>query len=80
MEGIQGISCRHGDKMMRMQGLLLTDSTEKMDSMNLLRYMSPIAALLLVPITMLAERDVLTFVRHKASTDPCKPISELCAD
>lgn len=55
-----------------MQGLLLTDSAEKMDSINLLGYMAPVAALLLVPVTAATEREVLGIVHQKASSDICK--------
>lgn len=54
-----------------MQGVLLTDETEKLDSMNLLRCMSPMAALLLVPIVALAEPNVLLAVQQKAALHPC---------
>ena len=40
-----------------------------MDSVNLLRHMAPIAAVLLVPVTVLAEREVLKVVRQKAVGD-----------
>ncbi|GLJ44974.1 hypothetical protein SUGI_0946700 [Cryptomeria japonica] len=37
------------------QGLLLTSEAEKLHSMNLLMYMAPIAALLLLPVTLFVE-------------------------
>ena len=52
-----------------MQGLLLADSSEKMDSMNLLLYMAPIAALLLVPAIMISEPTVLSVAREQAYAD-----------
>jgi len=52
-----------------LQGLLLTDTSEKMNSMNLLLYMAPIATLLLVPAVVLAEPGVLEVVREKAAKD-----------
>ena len=55
-----------------MQGVLLTDSSERMDSMNLLRLMAPIAALILLPVTAIAERDVLTVVCKTAAVDQRK--------
>ena len=41
-----------------MQGILLTDPSEKLDSMNLLRYMAPIAMTVLVPATLFLEAGV----------------------
>ncbi len=41
------------------QGILLTDSSEKMDSMNLLRYMAPLASLALLPAVALLEPSVI---------------------
>lgn len=38
-----------------MQGILLADQSEKLDSMNLLRMMSPIAAAMLLPAVVLLE-------------------------
>ena len=52
-----------------MQGVLLTDSSEKMDSINLLRHMAPIAALVLLPVVAIAERDVLAVVSKTAAVD-----------
>lgn len=42
-----------------MQGILLTDASEKMDSMNLLRFMAPIASLALLPAVALLEPSVV---------------------
>ena len=52
-----------------MQGVLLEDSSEKMDSINLLRHMAPIAAIILVPVTAIAEREVLGVFCQKAAID-----------
>lgn len=38
-----------------MQGILLADQSEKLDSMNLLRLMSPVALVLLLPAIALLE-------------------------
>ena len=40
-----------------LQGILLADQSEKLDSMNLLRLMSPIAATLTLPAVVLLEPD-----------------------
>lgn len=40
---------------MCVQGILLIDEIEKMDSLNLLRRMAPIAALMLIPAIMILE-------------------------
>ncbi|XP_031473854.1 UDP-URONIC ACID TRANSPORTER 1-like [Nymphaea colorata] len=42
-----------------LQGILLTSEGEKLNSMNLLLYMSPVAVLVLLPITLIMEPDVL---------------------
>lgn len=55
------------------QGLLLADSSEKMDSMNLLLYMAPIAALLLIPAIMISEPTVLFVAREQAYADHSEP-------
>ena len=39
----------------KLQGILLADQSEKLDSMNLLRMMSPIAAAMLLPAVALLE-------------------------
>ena len=44
------------------QGILLTDATEKMDSMNLLRYMAPVSLGVLVPATIVLEPGVFEIV------------------
>ena len=43
-----------------LQGLMLSDPSEKMNSMNLLRYMSPVSALLLLPLVFAFEPDSIT--------------------
>jgi len=48
------------------QGLLLTSEAEKLHSMNLLMYMAPIAALLLLPVTLFVEGNVLAITIEKA--------------
>lgn len=50
------------------QGILLFDQSEKLDSMNLLMYMSPIASVALVPLTLMYERDALQVTIEKAQT------------
>ena len=45
-----------------LQGMLLTDPSEKLDSMNLLRYMAPISLGVLVPATMFLEPEVFELV------------------
>ena len=55
------------------QGVLLTDPSEKMNSMNLLLYMAPIAATILLPAVAISERDVLQTVRLLAAADKCEP-------
>ena len=42
-----------------LQGLMLSDSSEKMDSLSLLLYMAPVAAAALVPITLFFEPTAL---------------------
>lgn len=42
-----------------LQGILLSSEGEKLNSMNLLLYMAPIAVLLLLPATLIMEPDVL---------------------
>ncbi|XP_057462110.1 UDP-URONIC ACID TRANSPORTER 1-like [Actinidia eriantha] len=42
-----------------LQGILLSSEGEKLNSMNLLLYMSPIAVLILLPATLVMEPDVL---------------------
>lgn len=43
---------------------------EKMNSMDLLRYMAPVAVILLVPATLIMEREALGVVATLAREDP----------
>ncbi|OIW09830.1 hypothetical protein TanjilG_32268 [Lupinus angustifolius] len=52
------------------QGILLTSEGEKLHSMNLLLYMAPMAALILLPFTLYIEGNVLGTTIHKAKGDP----------
>ncbi|KAK7264422.1 hypothetical protein RJT34_32031 [Clitoria ternatea] len=52
------------------QGILLTSEAEKLHSMNLLLYMAPMAALILLPFTLYIEGNVLGFTIEKAREDP----------
>lgn len=45
-----------------LQGILLSSEGEKLNSMNLLLYMSPIAVLILLPTTLVMEPDVLDVI------------------
>ena len=47
------------------QGLLLTSEAEKLHSMNFLMCMAPIAALLLLPITLFVEGNVVAIAIKK---------------
>ena len=38
-----------------LQGLLMSNSNEKLDSVNLLRFMAPMSVVLLIPLTLLME-------------------------
>ncbi|RAL54660.1 unnamed protein product [Cuscuta campestris] len=51
------------------QGLLLSSEAEKLHSMNLLLYMAPMAALILLPFTLYIEGDVLGVTAEKAKGD-----------
>ncbi|MFS7913953.1 putative sugar phosphate transporter domain-containing protein [Helianthus anomalus] len=51
------------------QGLLLTSDSEKLNSMNLLLYMAPMAAVILLPISLCIEGNVLAKTVEKARTD-----------
>lgn len=55
------------------QGVLLSQAGEKLDSMSLLMYMAPIAAVQLLPATILMEGNVVAKVRASAATYPCTP-------
>ncbi|PON64085.1 Sugar phosphate transporter domain containing protein [Trema orientale] len=52
------------------QGLLLTSDAEKLHSMNLLLYMAPMAAMILLPFTLYIEGDVASLTIEKAKGDP----------
>ncbi|XP_058107270.1 UDP-URONIC ACID TRANSPORTER 1-like [Magnolia sinica] len=52
-----------------LQGILLSSEGEKLNSMNLLLYMSPIAVLLLLPVTLAMEPTVLDAIRSLGRTD-----------
>jgi drug/metabolite transporter (DMT)-like permease len=43
-----------------LQGIMLSDSSEKMDSLSLLLYMAPVAAAALVPVTLFFEPNALS--------------------
>lgn len=51
------------------QGLLLTSEAEKLHSMNLLLYMAPMAAMILLPFTLYIEGNVFAITVEKAKTD-----------
>eukprot|EP00884_Botryococcus_braunii_P000978 jgi/Botrbrau1/10881/Bobra.0025s0058.1 len=53
-----------------LQGILLSQVGDRLDSMSLLMYMSPIAATLLLPATLLMEGNVVQQVRDSAATYP----------
>jgi len=52
------------------QGLLLSNESEKLHSMNLLLYMAPFAVCLLLPASLILEGNVLAKVITKAQEDP----------
>lgn len=51
------------------QGIILTSESEKLHSMNLLLYMAPMAALILLPVTLYVEGNVAAVTVDKARTD-----------
>lgn len=51
------------------QGLLLTSEAERLHSMNLLLYMAPMAAVILLPFTLYIEGNVLAVTVEKARGD-----------
>lgn len=53
-----------------LQGILLSDASEKMDSMNLLRCMAPIACVCLLPAVVILEPSVISEAIDKAGTKP----------
>lgn len=52
------------------QGLLLTSEAEKLHSMNLLLYMAPLAAAILLPVSLCVEGNVAAVTAEKARVDP----------
>lgn len=52
------------------QGLLLSNESEKLHSMNLLLYMAPITICLLLPASLILEGNVLGKVINKAQENP----------
>ncbi|KAM0046087.1 putative sugar phosphate transporter domain-containing protein [Helianthus debilis subsp. tardiflorus] len=51
------------------QGLLLSSESEKLHSMNLLLYMAPMAAMILLPFSLYIEGNVLSVTLEKAKSD-----------
>ncbi|XP_039022679.1 probable sugar phosphate/phosphate translocator At1g12500 isoform X2 [Hibiscus syriacus] len=51
------------------QGILLTSEAEKLHSMNLLLYMAPVAAMILLPFTLYIEGNVASVTLEKARID-----------
>ncbi|XP_077235586.1 nucleotide-sugar transporter family protein [Tasmannia lanceolata] len=51
------------------QGILLTSEAERLHSMNLLMYMAPMAALILLPFTLYIEGNVAWITMEKARVD-----------
>ncbi|CAM8885414.1 unnamed protein product [Rhodiola kirilowii] len=51
------------------QGILLTSESEKLHSMNLLLYMAPMAALILLPVTLYVEGNVAAVTVEKARSN-----------
>ncbi|KAL4334976.1 hypothetical protein GQ457_07G009770 [Hibiscus cannabinus] len=51
------------------QGILLTNEAEKLHSMNLLLYMAPMAAMILLPLSLYIEGNVARVTAEKARTD-----------
>ncbi|OMO97418.1 hypothetical protein COLO4_14630 [Corchorus olitorius] len=52
-----------------LQGILLSSEEEKLNSMNLLMYMAPIAVAILLPLTLLMERNVVAMTVILATKD-----------
>ncbi|CAM6102802.1 unnamed protein product [Calypogeia fissa] len=52
------------------QGILLSNEGEKLNSMNLLLYMAPIAVVILLPATLWLEPNVLGITIRQAQVDP----------
>jgi drug/metabolite transporter (DMT)-like permease len=53
-----------------LQGILLMDASEKMDSLNLLRWMAPIASLCLIPAVLVLEPTVVREAVDMSITQP----------
>uniref|UniRef100_A0A0E0KXY2 Sugar phosphate transporter domain-containing protein n=1 Tax=Oryza punctata TaxID=4537 RepID=A0A0E0KXY2_ORYPU len=53
-----------------LQGILLSSEEEKLNPMDLLGYMAPVAVILLIPATFIMERNVLSMVTALAREDP----------
>ena len=53
-----------------LQGILLSDQSEKLDSMNLLRLMSPVAMFLLLPAIALLEPTAPSVALQLLATQP----------
>ncbi|KAK6947679.1 Sugar phosphate transporter domain [Dillenia turbinata] len=51
------------------QGLLLTSEAEKLHSMNLLLYMAPMSAMILLPFTLYIEGNIAAITIEKAKAD-----------
>ncbi|XP_010277445.1 PREDICTED: probable sugar phosphate/phosphate translocator At1g12500 [Nelumbo nucifera] len=51
------------------QGILLTSEAEKLHSMNLLLYMAPMAAVILLPFTLYIEGNITAITMEKARED-----------
>ncbi|KAK1306044.1 putative sugar phosphate/phosphate translocator [Acorus calamus] len=51
------------------QGIILTSEAEKLNSMNLLMYMAPMAAAMLLPVALYVERGVVGITIEKAKGD-----------
>ena len=62
-------------EQVRLSCRLSAERGESIDSMNLLLYMAPIAALALVPATVLLEPDSITTARALAVEHPCEQLS-----
>ncbi|XP_028783531.1 probable sugar phosphate/phosphate translocator At5g05820 [Neltuma alba] len=52
-----------------LQGVLLSSEGEKLNSMNLLMYMAPVAMLVLLPAALLMEQDVIWITMNLARND-----------
>ncbi|GAY37931.1 hypothetical protein CUMW_032840 [Citrus unshiu] len=52
-----------------LQGILLSSEGEKLNSMNLLMYMAPVAAIFLIPAVLIMEKDVVGITIALAKQD-----------